>query len=237
MNQENPSDFIIPKRRPDRSKFQDGIVRALKKGNEKLSEMYLGALTVQLNKNNPERIIQAAHSVRELIRNLPRYWEGAYITSSNTNYGLKNEVKNILPYWASLIDEIDISDREWNDENKRRIQSFLSRLNAFFIKFTSNRPDVRKEVKIILDQIAPFQNILPEQELIKRNEQRIKTWLDFKDYFNGVSKHSDDTQNFRIQFKQFEEFIFNQILFKIHPVVLEDLNDLDRLISEGEKDD
>ena len=51
---------------------QRGLYEALDEIHQNLADMYLGALTA-FSSNNPDRLAQAAHSLRELIEKLPMY--------------------------------------------------------------------------------------------------------------------------------------------------------------------
>lgn len=49
---------------------QETIIEALRErsiGKKDLADMYIGGILALLNKNNPERYSQSAHSLRELV--------------------------------------------------------------------------------------------------------------------------------------------------------------------------
>ena len=57
------------------TEHQDAVVRALESEETPtypISHWYMGALYALRNENNPERVPQAAHSLRELWEKLPR---------------------------------------------------------------------------------------------------------------------------------------------------------------------
>ena len=49
------------------------LYEALSEKSEKAGAWYRGALVALSNDNNPERFVQAAHSIRELIKNLHKF--------------------------------------------------------------------------------------------------------------------------------------------------------------------
>ena len=62
-------------RSPELSVKQQKLVDTLRmkeKGDLKIADWYLGALHAFANQSNPDRIAQAAHSLRELLAKIPR---------------------------------------------------------------------------------------------------------------------------------------------------------------------
>ncbi len=62
-------------RLPELSVKQQELVDALRekeKDGLKIADWYLGALHALANRSNPDRIAQAAHSLRELLEKIPR---------------------------------------------------------------------------------------------------------------------------------------------------------------------
>jgi hypothetical protein len=52
---------------------QLALYEALGERAEELARMYIGALIVLANPDNPDRLPQAAHSLRELMEKIPKY--------------------------------------------------------------------------------------------------------------------------------------------------------------------
>src|SRR4051794_24588394 len=75
---------------------QRGLYDALGEIHQNLADMYLGALTT-ISSNNPDRLAQAAHSLRELIEKLPMYI-GMPFRSAN----LGEKVQNLTQQWKKV---------------------------------------------------------------------------------------------------------------------------------------
>ena len=63
-------------------------LRMKEKDDLKIADWYLGALYALAHQSNPDRIAQAAHSLRELLEKIPRIFETEQI--SVTGGALKN---------------------------------------------------------------------------------------------------------------------------------------------------
>src|SRR5580658_5430460 len=54
---------------------QSALIQALSEKDVRLGEMYRGALVVCANAEGPEALVQACHSLRELMEKIPFWYE------------------------------------------------------------------------------------------------------------------------------------------------------------------
>src|SRR5687768_1740148 len=66
-------DFVTGPSVPQLTGEQIALIEALNDRDTRLGPIYLGAVRALLDATNPERVPQAAHSIRELLEKLPRW--------------------------------------------------------------------------------------------------------------------------------------------------------------------
>lgn len=231
----------IPQKRQDDFRLsprQSSIYKALKEKSQELSNIFGGGLRVLRENTNPERIFQSAHSLRELLDKIPRYWEGTpVITKSEGQTGMKNKVDNLEPFWEKAKGKYSNDDEilDWSGEIESSLRKFLRKFDEFLIWKENNRAPRRKEAGKFLKNEAPLPDYIPNKT--KSEKERTSEWMDFHTYFASVAHHDKDTRNFNNQLNNLEEYLSNEVLFVSYPVVFEDLNLLDSLISKGESND
>ena len=106
---------------------QRGLYDALGEIHQNLADKYLGALTA-ISSNNPDRLAQTAHSLRELIEKLPMYI-GMPFRSAN----LGEKVQNLAQQWKKVVKHYESSDRpKWSGDIDSRLRKFLIKLDELY---------------------------------------------------------------------------------------------------------
>ena len=139
---------------PQLTSRQRDVVQALRSRETErypLSEWYLGALYATNNHHNPDRIAQAAQSLRELLEKLPRVIQDTSVQVNNYDFRTKQG-----DLYSGLSKALERYSWDWNG---REIDAGLaSTLNGVLLHFEqSNRPTRREQVEkavAILDPLA-----------------------------------------------------------------------------------
>jgi len=157
---------------------QRALLDALNELNDgRLANWFVGALTVILQDNNPDRIPQAAHSMRELMEKLPQDLD---VAIPNIPTALKERTRQLNDRWKRIqrrTKGVITRDGLTND--------FLERLQVFFQEFEREYPSRHDLAKQIIAEVDPAG--LPLPRVVQ--DQRADTWVELTKYFNNVSHH------------------------------------------------
>ena len=109
---------------------QRTVYEALVAREPKLAGIYLGAMAVLAQDHNPERLVQCAHSVRELVVNLPRYLDMS-VPDEQARLGDKTQL--LAPIWDKVVTHPTWRGRnDWTGEINDVLRSFLKKSSEFF---------------------------------------------------------------------------------------------------------
>jgi len=192
--------------------------------------MYLGAIGA-VARGDPESLVHAAHSMRELLEKLPTYFE---------EVPREKDVPSLKQAAKALVDRIEsakrssacYSEHRWSGE----IDGHLSRLlegglTRFASVVADQKPPRRLERTELLRRVDG--SPLPMPEEIERI--RIEEWERYIGFFQGVSHHSVpvDAPRFSSMLWQCESFLLNQLA----PRTFEDRAAIAALVTEVERGD
>lgn len=202
---------------------------ALAKKNSDLANMYLGALMVFSHPNNPEKHVQAAHSIREIIEKLPLYLD---ISEKKKGPSLKEKCIDLANSWKNKALKSSIhNDGEFEGEIDSRLNSFFKDIATFIEWFKNDNPNRKEEKKKLLRELDGYGMPMPNA-IEKSKVDQLDT---YQRYFTVVSHHNKevDADEFQSYLHYFEIYlldIFVPRTFEIH-------EEIDALIAMGEADD
>ena len=152
-----------------------------------LADWYLGALYALNSYHNPDRLSQAAQSIRELLEKLPRI-SSAEDVPSHTGYALKQKREKLD---ARLRKDKELVEGAWKgklisshmDETLRELEKYLE----------WNRRPRSSEVSFkSISDTDPMAGVF-SKEIVKRKRQRfIDTWQKLQNYAHHKSKISEE---------------------------------------------
>jgi hypothetical protein len=214
---------------PRLSPHQRALWQALKEQGEGLSRMYLGALAVLRHADNPDRLPQAAHSMRELIEKLP----AAFGLQMRPNIPLITErVRGLYDSWRKVCANSECYDSgNWVGEVDRILRKWLQELPAFFDQFNEQSPSRRGRLAAALQEFDDSAHHLPDR-LINLNA---KYWHELWQFFEDVCHHGrrDTTPE---AFDQWLYALEKFLLDRLRPRTFDEMDTLDAIIEEGESD-
>ena len=117
---------------------QRALFQALGKKDQQLALMYLGALSVLKNMLNPERIAQAAHSLRELLEKLPRILDMPIQAKPPS---MMDKIRPLEQTWSKAKTESScLKTNPHSDVIDKPLRKFLDEVDSFFTWLGSDRP-------------------------------------------------------------------------------------------------
>lgn len=208
---------------------QNELVDLLKSKSELLAEMYLGALLVLQQVNNPQRYVQSSHSLRELLEKFPKYFGGVKI---NTRSSENNKLLSLVvgEYRPGIFAEKDIDLEDKLGEKIRRNARKISKL----VIARSATPSRMGEFLNAVRNLDSAGELLP-QFLDREIGEKYKN---LRNYYLAIAHHNktindkNDIQEFSENLSDLEDF-FEEI---ISPKAVESDLTIDALIKEIESD-
>jgi hypothetical protein len=200
------------------------LYEALRTMSPKLGSLYLGALITHANEGNPDRLPQAAHSLRELMNAMPKAL-GVEVKALDERLG--DRLDSFRGSWTPLHARGQADD-PWNGQIDRPIRRFLTRSGRFFSWYDDHRPRRRAEFGDTLNRLTPSTRVLPA-ELQATN---IAVWESMRDYFIAVCHHREttDAETFDRRLDQLKSFLLD----RMRPRTFDDFDAMDAVIAEGE---
>jgi hypothetical protein len=179
--------------------------------------MYFGAIRVLHDDENPDRMALAAHGIRELIENLPKYFD-LPVPRRRESLGVK--VRALHQAWQKVLKRITPPDDPIPD-------AFVEKLKAFFEWFAVDQPERREVAAMVVRGFDPSGRQLPAA--IEKDQ--VDEWHGLRQYFVETAHHRGSPPvDFSARLEAFERFL----LELIRPHTFENADRLDDLIAEGE---
>ena len=166
-----------------------------------LSRWYLGALYALDNHYNPDRVAQAAHSLRELLEKLPRVIQGSNVQGSTTDFkGMRRNINDRI-----LKDKERYPDGWKNKKINARLDKTLRKVEDYFKR--NQQPTRDEQIQQAVATIDPMVNSLDiEIQKAKRN-QYYNLW----DQLEGFTHHKSkaDIEKFNDCLKELENIVLD----------------------------
>ncbi len=182
---------------------QQQVLRALraKETDEyPLGDWYLGALFALQNKYNPDRISQAAQSLRELLEKLPRVVRESDVVRSP---GFADMRRSIYKRW---IKDKERYDGKWKDKN---VDGQLDKTLRKFDRYLElNQTPTRKEqIQSAIRQIDPMADLFDPRLQEAKRDQFHKVWMEIEDFAHH--RNNPDEQLFLACFSSIDQIILD----------------------------
>ena len=167
---------------PELQPRQRLLFRELQKldGKHRFSDMYLGALRVFRDRSNPDRLVLAAHGLRELMRKLALQLAAHSLPSGSIHRtdGLPSHLPRLQKAWLKL---------GWDGKSElgfRKVRPFLHAAGGFFASLGS-RPSRSEIGTHALRRLDKHPVPLPP----RLEELQLDAWGDIERFFLGVCHH------------------------------------------------
>ena len=182
-----------------------------------LSQWYLGALYALEVQNNPDRISQAAHSLRELVEKLQRVIQEMDVQGQSDFKGIRRSLKERFYKDKKRYDE------KWKgkkidgalDKTLRKFDGYLER---------NQQPTRRKQVETVISMLDPMAGQLDSRIRDAKRDELHKLLQELEDFTHHNSK--PDINEFRKYLETLEGMIFDLLA----PITAQDQNEIQSIL-------
>ena len=184
-----------------------------------LSQWYLGALCALDNHYNPDRIAQAAHSLRELIEKLPRVVHGSDVQIGPTDFkGMRRNINN------RIFKDKERYPKGWkNKKIDGRLDKTLRKIENYFER--NQQPTRDEQMQQAVATIDPMVNSLDSRVREKKRNQLYRLWKNLEGFTHH--KNNTDVVEFSNCLKELEYTIFDLLA----PITAQDQKEIQTILS------
>ena len=206
---------------------QRAVLDALKDKETKeypVSKWYLGALYALENPYNPDRVSQAAQSLRELLEKLPRVVQGSDVQGSTFDF--KGMRRNI---YERILQDKKRYPSGWQDEkidghlNKtlRKVEEYVER---------NQQPTRKEQMQRAVATIDPMVNQF-DSEIQETKRNRLH---DLWKRLEGFAHHQEsepDVEGFRVCLEELESIVFDLLA----PITAQDQEEIQTILRRSDR--
>jgi hypothetical protein len=200
--------------------------RALIEKGDALAGIYLGALRVLNGAGNPDAIAQAAHSLRELLDKLPKYFDLPFNAHKER---LGDKARALKGCWERTLKKTvaRCQDGSWQGPIDDALCEFLQSMEGFCQWQDDHMPRRKTETAHLLREMDQSGRRLPG----RLEDWNVQYWTDIRDYFVAVCHHRPDANSadFKKWLDAFEVFLLNHL----RPRTFEEHGVIDAILEEG----
>ena len=189
-----------------------------------LSAWYLGALYALDNHYNPDRIAQAAHSLRELLEKLPRVVQGSDVQGPPDFKGMRRNINN------RIFKDKERYPEGWkNKKIDGRLDKTLRKIENYFE--CNQQPTRDEQMQQAVATIDPMDNSLDSRVREKKRNQLYRLWKNLEGFTHH--KSNPDIVEFSNCLKELEHTIFDLLA----PITAQDQREIQTILSLSDRDE
>ena len=179
----------------------------------------MGALLVVSQEDNPDRVAQSAHGIRELMEKLPEYLKPPIVFRKET---MKDKIRPMKSAWEAVSVLVDKAE-ERPLGSEKLLRRFVEEARMFFDWLKSSAPDRATERQAMMQRLDPGGSSLLRERVIE--------WTEFNNFFQKVAHHrsSEPLEDFLAKLGQFETFLLSVLA---PPPTFDRTDDIDDLLEE-----
>ena len=188
-----------------------------------LSDWYLGALYALDNPYNPDRIAQAAHSLRELIEKLPRVVHGSSFPANTSQFpNMRDDISDLISRSKKRCPE------GWKGSQiDKNLAKALTKVEKYLE--LNKQPNRRGRIQQAIATIDPMVDRLDSEIQEAKKKQLFNLW----DRLEGFTHHNSNTDivEFRTCLKELENTIFDLLA----PITAQDQEEIQTILRHLDK--
>jgi len=205
---------------------QQLVYRSLSESSDSVGVLYECALRVLGDEANPGRFFLSAHSVREMMGELPKVLALPVFADQGR---LGDQVNALEPIWNGTFKSRCHNDGDWTGEIDRPLQKLMKSLNKFFKWWKESRPKRRDVAAGLFRQADPSGLSLPEA----LERMRVDRWLALHGYFVEVAHRSPTlSDEFQGRLDELEQILLDTLYRQPSA----DLSAIDDILGEETQD-
>lgn len=189
-----------------------------------LARMYRGALHALHQKENPERLVLAAHEIRELMEKVPR----AVDIAVKPDRPLGEEVRLLCQDWKRVKPLVHEKEGRLCCEVMAKLK-FVQSMEEFLERYDGNSTSRLEKVKVLVRKLDPSGRQIPEP----LEGQHARFWGMLRDYFVKVAHHGESSEE---ELMGYLNELENFLLARLIPRTFDDMDAIDALLDEAETD-
>ena len=205
---------------------QGALLEQLKRRDPLMADIYFGGLRAFADESNPYRFQLAAHAFRELIAHCLRMTGGKVVFGD----GMRQRLVPVKNAYLALKKTSELAP-DPTGRPSGISDTLIGALGDFFEWSDQNRPENRKMTGVMLTQLAGPGPALPSDVV----GDEISAWIDSDEYFKLVAHSKQRAERDGFVGKLFA--VEDILLRRMQPRPVSDLDEIDRLIAEGENAD
>ncbi len=205
---------------------QRALYMALGEQHADLAALYLGAVTVLRHADNPERIPQAAFSIRELLVKLPKHFDVPMPAHHRERLG--DRIDGLKKCWDTVMkNTASRQNGTWTGSIDSHLEKLLTELEGLFKWRDEHHPRRRDEVAALLRKLDPAGGKLPT----KLESVNYQEWSGTSDFFNHILHHNRvvNLDEFQAKLMAVERLLLD----RLRPRTFADWQSIDDIIREG----
>lgn len=205
---------------------QEELHRALTERDSLVAKIYMGALNVMGQLENPDRLALCAHNIREVMDRLARTSDTPITKKGPDTNSL---IQPIGDAWEKLVQgNCWPGNPPWDGKINPALKSFLLQCETHIPKIKESRKKARDQASDIIESHNFHELSLPNEIL----ESRSTEWMTYRKVFVRAAHHDPiEEEQLRHWLTLFEEFLLNLI----RPRTFADQKRIQNLIEEAER--
>lgn len=226
-------DLVGPRSKPiSLSTLQRHVLEGLRRVETeeyRLGDWYLGALYALENPNNPDRISQAAQSLRELMEKLPRvlrqsnidiYMSGSGFQSMRE--GIFKRLKKAKKRYGKVFKGQEIDPHL--DKTLRKIYRYMEE---------NKKPSRKDQIQIAIKNIDPMADQIGDDIQDMKQDQFHTLWKQLEKFAHHKPSINTDEQKFRKNLGTLEQMVYDLLA----PVTAHDQQEIQTIMERTERSD
>jgi hypothetical protein len=205
---------------------QQFLFQSLTQRNPVLGELYDCAIRAFQEYGNPGRIFLAAHSIREMTKDLPKVLDVPVLTDHGR---MRDRLDALEKSWDGALSSDCYRGGAWSGEIDPPLRKLLVKLPEFFKWRSESEPKMRDSATALFRRVDPAGRPLPAP-LEKR---RADHWIELHTYFNATAHRSPTTEaEFSAKLDELERILMDSL----NPQPSEDFSVIDAIFLEDSAD-
>ena len=188
-----------------------------------LSQWYLGALYALDNHYNPDRIAQAAHSLRELIEKLPNVIHGPDVPANTSHFhNVRGNINNLISRSKKRFPE------GWKGgQIDKNLAKALTEVEKYLE--LNKQPNRRERIQQAIATIDPMVDQLDSEIQEAKRNQLFNLW----DRLEGFTHHKSNTDT--VEFSNCLKELENTIFDLLAPITAQDQEEIQTILRRPDR--
>jgi hypothetical protein len=202
---------------------QQFLSQSLAQRNATMGDLYVCALRAFQDTVNPGRIFLAAHSIREMTKDLPKVLDVPVLTDHGR---MRDRLDALERLWMASQGSACHRGGAWTGEIDTPLRRLLSKLPEFFEWRNESEPKMRVSATALFRRVDPAGRPLPEP----LEKQRADRWIELHTYFNATAHRSPTTEaEFSAKLDELERILLDSL----SPTPSQDFAAIDAILEEA----